>query len=445
MIISPKYNNIANRLVGRYSWTSGKWTWFISTLVLGLLPAVINGYPFYFEDSTGYDGHGLPFNLRSDIPTAISGIIYPVFGVWSLAIINGIMFAYIVARFAQLFLPSTPLFVGLLFILLSGAPFYVSLLAPDIWIVILGLCVAMLIVRFSWFDFAIAVIACSGHGSSVYILAATGLWLLLLARRKARYALMAGAISACSIAVVFLVDIWMHGTYADRLSQATIASKIMNDVPEALEDYCNQLPEEKICQLRDRVNALPPHSYDDAQYMWHAKLRDEPGTLSWPEFNALGLRLLGFVLLSRHAPSYLIESFYDYINFFNPDRCLGFPGYVSDAAEQWDLRHYAEGDRNSLARAGVFTDNVFCFPFYILTITVFVLGLIVFIWHILHTHAQDRDLILLLFFISLSNDAFFALFSGGYTRYHLRALMLVGTVILIALDRYLREKQPIFL
>ena len=430
-----------------------KWTWFLASLVLVLLPAVINGYPFYFEDSAGYDGHGLflpstgqRFNLRSDIPGAISGIIYPLFGVWSLIIINGIIFSYIIGRFAQLFLPYTPLFVGLLMIALSGAPFYVSLLAPDIWIVFLGLCLAILMARFSWIDFAIAVMASSGHGSGIYILAAVGLGFLLLGHNKARFAFIAGAICACSIVVVFSVDILINGAIStERPAAATVASKIINDVPEALVDYCDQLPEEKVCKLKDRIDLLPPHSYDDAQYLWHAKLRDGPGTLSWQEFNALGQRLLGFVLLSRHAPAYLIESLYDYINYFNPDRCLGFPGFVEYAAEDWTLEHYAKGEKNSLARAGVFTNDRFCMAIYAATFTIFMLGSLVLIWTFLSRQQREYDVILLLYLTAISNDIFFALLSGGYTRYHLRALPLLAVIVLIAFNQSQQksyEKPP---
>src|SRR5689334_5540507 len=156
-----------------------KWAWFFAMLLLGLLPAIINGYPFYFEDSAGYDGYGLfvpstgkRLQLNSDIPGALSSIIFPLFGVWSLIVIDSITFAYTVGRFATLFLPNTPLAVGIILVVLSGGPFYVSWLTPDIWIVFLGLCVAILLRRFSWSDFAIAVMACSGHGSGIYILTA---------------------------------------------------------------------------------------------------------------------------------------------------------------------------------------------------------------------------------------------------------------------------------
>ena len=37
--------------------------------------------------------------------------------------------------------------------------------------------------------------------------------------------------------------------------------------------------------------------------------------------------------------------------------------------------------------------------------------------------------------MTASNDVFFALFSGGYTRYHLRGLTLTAVIVLIALDQ----------
>jgi hypothetical protein len=421
-----------------------KWTWFFAMLLLGLLPAIINGYPFYFEDSAGYDGHGLflpstgkRFQLNSDIPEAISSIIFPLFDVWSLAIINSITFAYTIARFATLFLPNTPLAVGIILVVLSGGPFYVSLLAPDIWIVFLGLCVATMLPRFSWADFAIAVMACSGHGSGIYILAASTAGFLLLGRNKGRLVIIAAAIGGCSIAVVLAADIYYNGGIStERAAQATLASKIMNDVPEALVDYCGERPKEKICSLRNRIDTLAPHSYDDAQYMWYAKLREEPGALSWQEFNQLGIQLFEFVLFSRHVIPYVIESFDDYTRFFSMDRCIGFTGFVEDAHIDWTLEHIAKGDKNSLARTDLLSDTKFCLLVYVPTFTVFLVGILVFIWCLFHRTAKNYDIILILYLMAGSNDIFFALFSGGYTRYHLKTLTLVAMGILVAFDSY---------
>jgi hypothetical protein len=300
----------------------------------------------------------------------------------------------------------------------------------------------MLVVRFSWVDFVIAVIACSGHGSGIYILAATTVGFLLLGRKKGRLALIAGAICGCSIAVVLAVDIYYNGGIStERAAEASVASKIMNDVPEALVDYCNQQPQEKICGLRNRVDALPPHSDDDAQYLWYGKLRDEPGTLSWQEFNALGLKLFKFVLFSRHVIPYLLESSYDYRRFFVMDRCIGFWGFVPNSDQDWTLEHYAKGEKNSLAIRGFLSNSCFCLSVYLATFSVFIGGILVAIWALVNKLAKYRDAILILCLTAISNDVFFALFSGGYSRYHLRALTLLAMAILVASNSYFGHRR----
>lgn len=425
--------------------------WFFTMVLLAALPALVNGYPFYFEDSAGYDGHGmfLPstgerFNLGADVPGSISSALYPFAGVWSLIILNVITFAYLISRFAYLYLKNTPISIGVLVIGLSGAPFYASLLCPDIWIVFLGLCFVMLLARFSWIELMLAVVAASGHGSGIYILIAASLIFVILGHKKIRCAVLTSAICASSVLVVYFVDLWIDGAIStEKPAQATIASKIMNDVPEALVDYCIHYPEEKICGLKDRVEALKPHNpYDDAQYLWHARLRDEPGTLSWHQFNELGVNLLAYVLLSPHITAYLTESFYDYLNFYNDSRCLGFSGFVVTAADDWTLAHYAEGEGNSLARSGAFdSETNFCKVVYVSTFLVSVVGSLVFIIvFFAYRNSPLYDIVLSLYSIALSNDVFFALFSGGYTRYHLRALSLVALVILIACDAYFQQR-----
>jgi hypothetical protein len=426
------------------------WGKFLAIVAIVALPAFVNGYPFYFEDSAAYDGHGLylpstgaRFNLYSDIPGSIASLFYPVLGVWSLLAINALVFSYVFVKFSNIFLSHVPVYTSLLFLMLTGTPFYISLLSPDIWIVVMGLCIAMLMVRFSYVNFALAVVACSGHGSGIYILVAAVLGFIIIGLQKVRFALLAGAICASSVIVIFLVDLWIYGTVpTEKQAQATIASKIMNDVPEALVDYCDQLPQERICKLKDRVNSVTPHSGDDAQYLWDAHLRDQPDGLTWSEFNELGMRLLFFVLTSRHASTYIVESVYDYVNFFKPDRCLGFSGFVPNAAEEWSLQHYAKGENKSLARSGAFSaETSFCKLFYLSSFTVFVLGLLVFVWTLFHRKYENYDIIVLLYLIEVSNDVFFALFSGGYTRYHLRALSLSAVIVLIACNWLFQQSR----
>jgi hypothetical protein len=60
------------------------------------------------------------------------------------------------------------------------------------------------------------------------------------------------------------------------------------------------------------------------------------------------------LLLSTLLPTSL-KAYKNHVNFFRPDRCLGFSGFVANPAEEWTLQHYAKGENNSLARSGAFS------------------------------------------------------------------------------------------
>ena len=283
-----------------------EWLWFLVVLVLGIAPAVVNGFPFYFWDSPNYDG--TQFNgIRELTPAILSSTLYQLLGAWALPMINATVFSIIMTRFAKLFLRNTPLWIIIVVILCSSAPFYLSFIMPDIWFVFLIMCFLMLLRRVSLFDFLVSIVACTGHGANKYIFMLVVAIVAFTTNTPIRVLQIAAAILIGSVLLTAAVDLPLRGSVApERLSWATLGSKIMNDVPEALAVLCKQTPQKKICALREKVAALTPVGALDDQYLWNAGiLFQEPG-LSLSEFNLLGRQLA--LIVAREFPShYLVE------------------------------------------------------------------------------------------------------------------------------------------
>src|SRR5262245_13689413 len=169
--------------------------WFAIMLGLGLAPAVLNGYPIYFNDSAGYDGSTY-YDTRLATLALVATPLYPVLGVWSLIAINAVVFAYLMMRFADAFLKGVNPILAAVVLTAALTPFYISFIAADIWLVFLFLALALLLVAFSWPVLIIAVIAGATHGSHLFILAGATLVALLLRSDRARTAAVFGAVIA---------------------------------------------------------------------------------------------------------------------------------------------------------------------------------------------------------------------------------------------------------
>ena len=132
----------------------------------------------------------------------------------------------------------------------------------------------------------------------------------------------------------------------------------------------------------------------------------------------------------------LLRSLKDYSQFFSPSGCVGFQGYEEGSGEfgtEWLAKlHSHEGD--TLARMGVLRDERFCRSIYVLNGCLLVSAMLAGGWAVLRGNCELRALTIALLTAFFANDVFFALLSGGYERYHQRALFLLGLVTLAVYD-----------
>jgi hypothetical protein len=420
---------------------------FLAIFIVGLLPAVINGFPFYEPDSHAYSGQVTGYDYRSAVPGYIASLIYPFLGFWSLPVINASVFALLFTRLRQLFAPRLAVPTAAFAVMASSAAFYLSEVMPDIWIVFLFMAIALLQFRWSSIDFAIAGLSAAGHGSHPYILAiACGLLFPFFPRAIPRLAIITIATVVFSILANAVVSYVKYGeSFPPRLGWAVVASKAMNDTPEAFQEFCQAQAQEKICALKYRLDPIEPHGSDD-RYLWHSGifqsgLRNRSDGMTLRELNTLGRKLAAFVAL-HHPLEYLRESLVDYRHFFSANRCVGFWGAVPRETRFTYLSSIHDIEPETLARKDLLSSAGFCRTIFLANMIVISLALAALLstWRAL-PYAK-RLMVGLFLGAIIANDSLFALASGGFARYHLRALFLIALVWLVAREHSDSSPSP---
>ena len=402
-------------------------------LAVGLLPALVNGYPFYFEDSAGYTGHSLGGTARSDVPRLALWPLWPVAGVWSLPLVNAAAFAWVMHRFQKALLPNIGLVPVILVIVATTLPFYVSLISPDVWVVFLYMAVLLLVIEgWSVPAFAMAAIATSGHGANPYILAATSPLIVAIARNRLSAAAIIAAVILAGAVLNMAADLSLQGRlWPPKIGWAVVASKVLNEVPEAYDELCADRPHVPICRFDNEVRALTPHAHFDAQYLWWSGLR-QSGKMDWSDFDQSG-RALFSVAIRRHPWEFLRAALADMAQQYRPDRGVGFAGYIDEA--EYRMAELNLMDHDTLTRRGLLGNTDFRTVVWGFNVAIYALAVLSAFVVGRRGTRTEMGTVLVLGAAVLCNDFFFASLSGVDPRYHMRVLFLCGIIVLIAWNR----------
>ena len=397
--------------------------WVCSFLIC-IAPALVNGFPFHVPDSLSYDGRGIGNSLRSSVPSVIAHPLYLFVGPWSLVIINSMVFSFLLIRLRRVYFAQVPSWLTLFLTAISLVPLFSSVILVDIWALFLAMAFLKLWKGgFSWFEFVITICACASHGSHQFIFAASllAIWITSMVLKHSR-CLMNLNILLAGVAILVsgvLLDLMSSSLLSNmtRLSTATIASKVMSDVPDAFDAFCQQQSSHPNCQMLSYVHSIPRREDDDGQYLW--KLYAEGVPLD--SLNKFGFELGVFVM--KHYPlQYIWESLQDFARLMT----VKYDGLMFLSYD----RGYGNS-RATLTRSGVFSHEIAHFAI------IFINGaLILSAVVLLGVLALKRGPLLIesLFctYFFIANDLFFAFTSGTYSRYHLRLLFLPALVVLFA-------------
>lgn len=400
-------------------------------LAVGLLPALVNGYPFYFDDSSGYTGHGVMGTIRSDVPRLALWPLWPVAGVWSLPLVNTAAFAWVMHRFLEVLLPNVGLVPVILVMIATALPFYLSVISPDVWFVLLYMAVLLLVIdAFSVPAFAMAALGVSGHGAHPFILAAMSPGIIFLARNRLHAAAIIAAVILAGIVLNMAADYGLQGSlWPPKIGWPAVASKVLNDVPEAYDELCAERPSVPICRFDDQVRALTPHSGFDAQYLWQSGLLRSMGMA---DFSRSGRALFG-VAITRHPGEFLRAALVDMAQHYRPHRSIGFAGYESESRIR--IPHLNVMDHGTLARRGLLKNRRFRLVVWLLNVAIYLLAALSVVVIRRRGTPGEMAMALVLGVAVLCSDFFFASLSGVDPRYHIRAVFLYGLIVLIGRNR----------
>ena len=225
------------------------------------------------------------------------------------------------------------------------------------WVVFLYMAVLLLVIEgWSVPVFAMAAIATSGHGANPFILAATSPLIVAIARNRLRAAAIIAAVVLAGIVLNMAADFGLQGRlWPPKIGWAVVASKVLNDVPEAYDELCAERPHVPICRFDDEVRALTPHARFDAQYLWSSGLL-RSGKMDWSDFDQSG-RALFIVAITRHPWEFLRAALVDMAQQYRPHRGVGFSGYVDEA--EYRIPELNLMDHDTLARRGLLRNRDF--------------------------------------------------------------------------------------
>jgi len=397
--------------------------WLVIVVTL-LSVAIINTFPFYFPDSAGYDGFAAD-TLRSPVPGELAHLIYGWTGPWSLPIISSAILATVIIRCIFDFQSSISLMAVLIVLILSGTTFFSSVILSDVWIVSAVGSTLALSKRLSLTALMLGAVSVSGHSANFPIIVATAVPIVLYSREKFTLMLRYAIMILLSCFILLVSNYLASGTmFPETFSSSIIASKILNDVPEALFDLCAQKPEGALC---DRIEEVREHAHTDSSYFIWASDVGYP-TLrqySWP---------LAYVAVTRHAYEFLRATFNDFLRAYSPSLGIGVSGYMIRTPTDSYAYRLIDADTGWLSRAGFFNSSMFRRAFYLIHLA-FYFGLLALTASAFRSQDRYRGLFLALICAVLANDLVFAAISGMWGRYHFRIVGIVLFALIISCGR----------
>jgi hypothetical protein len=284
----------------RHRWGWKKTEWFSFVLILGLLllHPVLNGYPFLFGDSWAYCCK-CPDETRSPVLGCLLRPVVLAAGNWGYVVIQCAAAAFAFAFLSGIVLKRNHPYALVVSLLVSGAGIFAGWILADIWTLIGLICLFAISAGYAFPAIALLLsLSCSTHFGNFPTVSAAALMVLPLVREKAKFV---ARTSLCIIAaIVFVVASNSFGgvlKFSSGNGLIFLASRILHDMPELMEDMCQDDPEFGLCQRKEEVR------------QWsHA----DPGTFIWSVAENLSISLPQFNELSRKIIVYSISTFPGY-------------------------------------------------------------------------------------------------------------------------------------
>ncbi len=323
----------ANRHEPRWGYAE----WGCLVLVFGVLLAhpFLNGFPFLFPDFWGYSG-ACPDELRSPVLGCAMRPFTDFGGNWAYVVIQSAAAALALVLLWSRVLQrrqTGPLVVA---VLVSGLGFFSGWVMADVWTLI-GLLGLFVIVRGHFHPVAAGLFAfaCGTHFGNFPTFVTAALSMVPLVQERVRYLVWVGLCLFTAIGLVVAANL-VGGRikFGSDNGFVFVASRILHDLPETLEEKCRRDPEFQLCRRQEDVRAWSVENHQSFTWAGFYGLG-----LDWPEYNRLCRELVLFSL--RDMPG----SLYDHAAaaFRNSWRLLFFPE-LSNGFEPFGPDSFVAGD-----------------------------------------------------------------------------------------------------
>ena len=406
--------------------------------------AALNGFPLYYWDSLGYITNPLHYDdFRSVIPALVSYPISLVINLWALPVINSCVLALVLVRFFCALKIQFNYLIALFVSLATSIPLFTGYIMPDIWGLILLICLIMLLVRWSLLDFIFASVSAMGHGSGIPIILALMPFAWVAYSFKKNVIIVFSAVLITSFFGLAGCNKILRGSYfPGTYAWSIVASKMLNDVPSALVSLCRDEESDPICIRRHLIEPGP--KWDDF-YIWFSRVgivNQGTGGLSLSEMNDSGRKLFRYAVF-EHPFTLLKETVRDFARFYAPSN-WEFAGYTNVSLPELKLqpkRNYAifERDEGRFVRNGLLETTWFRFGSYFINTATMISLILLGTFTFRDMPSLHKRAFVILLFGILANDFVFAFLSGPMARYHLRML---GVFVPIALMIYTSWRPP---
>ena len=395
--------------------------------------AAVNGFPLYHWDSVGYIANPLHYDdFRSVIPALVSYPISLVVNLWALPVINSCVLALVFVRFFSALKMQFSYIIALFVSLTTSIPLFTGYIMPDIWGLILLICLIMLLVRWSLLDFIFASVSAMGHGSGILItLALMPLAWVACSFRKNVIIIFSGVLIISFFGLAGCNKLLRGRYFPDTYAWSIVASKMLNDVPSALVSLCRDEESDQICIRRDLIEPGP--KWDDF-YIWSSRIgimNQSTGGLTLSQMNDSGRKLFWYAVF-EHPVTLLKETLLDLVTFYAPSNWI-FEGYTNLELRPKQNNTIFEQDEGRFVRNGLLETTWFRFSSYFLNTATMISLILLGIFAFPNMPSFHKRAFVMLLLGILANDFVFAFLSAPAARYHLRML---GVFVPIALMIY---------
>lgn len=436
----------------------GNYVLFALSLLIPLLPALYNGYPFYFYDDAGYIVSAFLRTAMPQRPPGYSLLLYFFMSapsLWFLIVFQSIISSYSVFRFLKLFIHKNIYQIHLIVILALTAftsfAWFVGFLMPDIFIGIGAL--AMFVIIFEQSSYRnkivpaiilfISALVHTSHPPSLILTAVAAALVVFFYDKKNMRRYLAGII----LALVIIISSVASGMIANinykfAYNQAAHAF-IMGRLEEIgiLQEFLfkNCLTENyKLCDFEPKFIKT-----SKGGFLWQ---KDSPLTLvGWNESRDEYKTIIKKIFIQRdYALKFILDGLWSGFESLADDDLVSFGTKYEGKAESYYkviVKHFP-GDIEFLENSKQFTETNALQKIagqYFMIFSIISLILLLYFVFARLTGKLEKIVIILLIFFTLANAIVTATFSSILdSRYKARVSWLVP---LMAITSILKKKR----